>query len=208
MPSAAQLVQTLSLATGAPLASVVDLDRRLVKARLRAIGGRGLNAAQVTPLEAARLLTAVLANPQANRAAEAVLRYADTKVDRSRSSEALLAGIGIEDLARLKPSHGFVDGLTSLIASASSGSLAGLIDRLGAAPLPHIEIMALTRVTLGRIRISGMAHGLTASLEYQPKTSGRAAMRAEAGDLEQSRRVTERTIVAVASLFAQQEEPT
>jgi hypothetical protein len=39
-----------------PLPTVVDIDRKLVKAKLRTKEGRGFNAAQMAPLDAARLL--------------------------------------------------------------------------------------------------------------------------------------------------------
>ena len=55
MASPAQLVRRLSETTGVSLATVIDLDRRLVKGGLRSKGGRGLHAAHVTPLDAARL---------------------------------------------------------------------------------------------------------------------------------------------------------
>jgi hypothetical protein len=54
MASPAQLTKTVSTATGVSLATVVDLDRRLVKAEMRTKGGRGFNAACMTPLDAAR----------------------------------------------------------------------------------------------------------------------------------------------------------
>src|ERR1700751_3611932 len=118
MATPPELTQTVSEATGVALATVVDMDRRLVKAKLRPKGGRGLNAARMTELDAARLLTAVLASPQSNRAAEAVLRYERTKSDQARSSEKLFAQTGLEDLTSLPASHSFVDGLNALISSA------------------------------------------------------------------------------------------
>ena len=48
-----RLVKTISAATGLPLATVVDLDRRLLAAGLRTKGGRGRNAPCVTALDAA-----------------------------------------------------------------------------------------------------------------------------------------------------------
>lgn len=212
MVNPAQLVQALSLATGMPLASVVDMDRRLVTAGLRSKTGRGRNAARMTPQDAAHLLTAILASPQANQAAEAVLRYTGTQVDRSRSSDRLFAAGEIADLGKLKASHSFVEGLTGLILSAATGSLVGVIERGRPSRLPRLEVLALTRATHGRIRISGLPTGLTASLEYGPpaRAGSRAVIqpeRSQTGDLEQSRRVTERTIFAVAALFSEQEDP-
>jgi hypothetical protein len=45
MASPAELVRTVSAATGVPLPTVVDIDRRLVKGKLRTKGGRGFNVA-------------------------------------------------------------------------------------------------------------------------------------------------------------------
>lgn len=203
MATASQLMRVISEVTSVPLASLVDMDRRLVIAGLRTKGGRGFNAAQMVPVDAAHLLTAVLASPQANRSAETVARYTETRVDQRRSTTGLFAGLGIDDLASLKPSHGFVDGLAALLASAGSGAIANLIASADPPVTPQVEIIATSRATHGRIRITGLPSGLTASLEYEPK--GRASVTRRAhyghGDLEQSRRITERTIFAVAELL-------
>jgi hypothetical protein len=208
MASPAELMQTVSAATGVPLATVVDLDRRLVKAELRTKGGRGLNVARMTPLDAARLLTAVLASPQANEAARALEHYIDTRVDKQRSSEKLFAAAEISELTALPEQHSFVDGLAALIASASTGTLATLIAASENGWTPRIEVFAFTRAVRGRIRIAGLPNGLTASVEYVADTAGARAGRppraedADAGgDLEQSRRVTERTILLIAKLL-------
>jgi len=217
MAGPAELVEALSKATGLPLPTVVDIDRRLVKAGLRTKGGRGLNAARMTALDAARLLTAIIGSPQANASAEAVCRYAETHVDRRRSSEGLFSGVEVNDLARLSPRHSFVDGLAALIASASEGDLAALAAGSRNRWQPHIEVYAFTRATYGRIRLSEMPNGKTANAEYTSARTAneRAAQNAlgrkkgtligEAqGDLEQSRRITERTILAIANLLAEE----
>jgi hypothetical protein len=188
------------------LATVTDLDRRLVKAHLRPVGGRGPNAAKMTPLEAARLLAAVLASPQSNEAAQAVLRYEQTRVDKARSSEGLLGVNGLEDLAALPPRHGFVDGLAALIASAGRGSLARMIAGVKGAKGTRLEVFAFTQMTLGRIRISGLPNGVIASVEYlpaPPKGTAAKGRNRTPGDLEQSRRITEQTILSVARLFTE-----
>jgi hypothetical protein len=215
MTSPAELVRTVSSVTGVPLPTIVDIDRRLVKAKLRTKGGRGFNAAQMTPPDAARLLTAVLASPQANAAGDAVERYAQTRVDRTRSSDKLFVSADFDDLAALPANHSFVDALTALIASASTGSLAKLITASKRDWTPHIEVFAFTRAVRGRIRIAGLPNGLTASVEYVRAPAGvkprnakktgpsRSAVADESvGDLEQSRRVTERTILPIAALLA------
>jgi hypothetical protein len=208
MASPAELMQTVSAATGVPLATVVDLDRRLVKAELRTKGGRGLNVARMTPLDAARLLTAVLASPQANEAARALEHYIDTRVDKQRSSEKLFAAGEISELAALPEQHAFVDGLAALITSASTGTLATLMASSENGWTPRLEVFAFTRAVRGRIRIAGLPNGLTASVEYVADTAGARSGRpwkpgdADAGgDLEQSRRVTERTILPIAKLL-------
>lgn len=206
MASPVQLLQTLSDVTGIPLPSLVDTDRRLVKAGLRSRGGRGFNVARMTTRDAAHLLTAILGSAQANHSAEAVSRYAATQVDRTRSSGGLFAGSQLNDLASLKPSHSFVDGLAALIGSATAGSLAELA-RADSPHPPHLEIIALTRATHGRIRLTGLPNGMTASLEYVSKAHRPQSSGAHDGDLEQSRRCTARTIFAIAKLLTEEEGP-
>src|SRR5882757_6036910 len=109
MAGPSELTEVVSEATGVPLATVVDIDRRLVKAKLRTKGGRGLNAARMTPLDAARLLTAVLGSSQAYVSVDAVERYSQTRVDKARSSNTLFDAAKIDDLATLPSQHGFVD---------------------------------------------------------------------------------------------------
>ena len=109
MASPAQLMETISGATGVPLATIVDIDRRLVKAELRTKGGRGFNAAQMTALDAARLLTGLLGSAQANTAAEAVERYAQTRVDKTRSSDKMFTAVQLDELVALPARHGFVE---------------------------------------------------------------------------------------------------
>jgi hypothetical protein len=218
MATPAQLVEALSFVTGVPLPTVVDIDRKLVKAGLRTKGGRGLHAARMTSLDAARLLTAVLGSAQANTAAEAVTRYAQTHVDRARSSDALYAAAALEDLSSLPGRHSFVDALAALIGSASVGSLAKLIAKSGDDAVPRIEVFAFTRATRGRIRLSGLSGGGTASIEYvQPPSIARSGQGCgtrgdtrtptlapeSVGDLEQSRRATGRTILAIAKLLSE-----
>ena len=211
MTTPTELIKAVSEATGLSVPTVFDLDRRLVKGNLRPVGGRGHNAARMGPLEVARLLTAVLASPQSNAAAEAVVRYEYTRPDKARSSDALYRESGLDNLAALPARHGFVEALAALVASSATGSLQNLI----ASPkqMPRIEVFAFTRATHGRIRISGLPGGLTVSVEYIPVRTGEESPRSkrtgkisidQAGDLEQSRRITERTILSVAKLLAEE----
>jgi hypothetical protein len=214
MASPAQLVEAVSDATGVSLPTIVDIDRKLVKGNLRTVGGRGFSAAQMTPLDAARLLTAVLASPQANASVDAVERYAQTRIDKARSSETLFGAANLDDLAALPTRHSFVDAVAALIASASTGVLAKLIAASKDGETPSIEVFAFTRATRGRIRIAGLPTGLTTSVEYIPAKESKKSLGAKSGpdrnnairqaigDLEQSRRITERTILPIAALLA------
>ena len=210
MATPAQLVKIISDVTGVPLPTIVDIDRKLVKGNLRTKGGRGFSAAQMTTLDAARLLTAVLASPQANASVEAVERYAKTRVDKARSSGATI----LDDLTALPAHHSFVDGLAALIASASTGPLAKLLHDSSVPWVPTLEVFAFTRATRGRIRISD-PRGLIANVEFgpaptearpargkRPKRSPDARAHESSGDLEQSRRITERTILPISRLLA------
>jgi hypothetical protein len=205
MASPAQLTQVVSDVTGVPLATVVDIDRKLVKDGLRTKGGRGLNAARMQPLDAARLLTAILASPQANEAAATSARYSQTCTDACRSSESGFGATGLDDLAALPARHSFVDALATLISSATHGSLATLQAGMDQHWQPSIEIFAFTRATRGRIRIAGLHNGLTASVEYGAAGRSRVGAADHAtGDLEQSRRITELTIFSIAELLRQE----
>jgi len=199
MASPADLVEELSRLTGLPHATVVDIDRRLVIGGLRAKAGRGRNAARMTPLDAARLLTAILASPQANTSVEAVERYTQTVVDRTRSTDRLYEATGHAELTKLPARHDFVAALEALITAMMDAR------RTATHPdhAPQIEVFAFTRATQGRVRLSGLANSLTVSVEYRPAEAGRRGRaEASAGDLEQSRRITGRTILGLAQLLA------
>jgi hypothetical protein len=216
MASPAQLTQTVSMVTGVPHATVVDIDRKLVKAGLRAKGGRGFNAAQMTSLDAARLLTAIVTSPQANDSAASVERYAATRPDKTISSAGLFGATELDDLATLPVEHSFVDAIAAVIESLATGQLSKMLLESRDDWAPHIEVFAFTRATKGRVRLSGLANGLTASVEYLSLPHSPLWGRARnvrsgcvnpgddsLGDLEQSRRVTERTILPIAKLLAE-----
>jgi hypothetical protein len=212
MATPAQLVSAISLATGIPLPTMVDIDRKLVKGDLRTKGGRGFNAAEMTALDAARLLTAVLASPQANASVDAVERYSQTRIDKRRSNAEAFGETGLDDLA-LPARHSFVDALAAVIASAATGSLARQIAAAGDGVGPSIEIFAFTRATRGRVRIAGLPNGQTTSVEYaailvtaksRADKGRRAGAENAPGDLEQSRRITEKTILPLATLLSKE----
>jgi hypothetical protein len=201
MATPAQLVSAISDATGVPLATLVDIDRKLVKANLRAKAGRGLYAARMTPHDAARLLTAILASPQANESASAVLRYAETRLDKARSDAGAYAATGLDDLAALPARHSFNDALAALIASAANGAISRHIINAKKRWMPGVEVFAFTRATRARIRLTNFPNGKSVSVEYAAPSSAKSEA-ITGGDLEQSRRITEATILPIAKLLA------
>lgn len=204
MATPAQLMETISAATGTPLATVIDIDRKLTKAGLRTKGGRGFSAASMTPKDAAHLLTAMLAAPQSNEAVLAVGRYSQTCVDEERSSDRLFGVAALDDLSELSALHDFITGLSIVIDSAIAGGLFRLRQTIGSGSTPHIEVFAFTSATRGRIRISNLPNRMTASVEYFPIGGASIAPLGSTGDLEQSRRITERTIFSIADILGQE----
>lgn len=205
MATPAQLMDTLADALRIPLATIVDHDRKLTKAGLRSKNGRGRSVATATTLDAARLLTSILAGPRATEAASAVERYNLAVVDKARSSEGAFAATGLPDLTRLSTRHSFVEAIAAVITSAAVGSIAALTDK--GAP-PRIEIFAFMRATRGRIRFTGIADARTVVVEYahsgkEPGSTTTAGTppQVEGGDFEQSSRITDQTIYAIAALF-------
>lgn len=210
MATPAQLMETVSAATGVPLATVVDIDRRLVKAGLRTKGGRGFNVPHMMALDAARLLTAILGSAFGNTAADAVERYACTHVDKRHSCDTLYAAVGVPELAALPARHGFVDALAALIAALATGSLSATAKVARRKGIPRVEVFAFTRTTHGHLRLSDCPGGASASVEYVPTSTAvsrhpdhRPGLNRDqsTGDLEQSRRVTERTLRAIATIL-------
>ena len=213
MATPAQLVNVISDVTGTPLATITDIDRRLIKVGLRTKHGRGFNAARMTALDAARILVALLASPQVTQSVDAVTRYAATQADSTRSSDGLFVASMLDDLAALPARHSFVEGIAALVASATNGSLAKLTTPDNNCT-PRVEVFAFTRATYGRIRIADLPNGQTVNVEYIPSRNDTKAKRAKdapkpakagvTGDLEQSRRITERTILSIAALLAEE----
>jgi hypothetical protein len=199
MASASDLIQILSDATGVPFGTVFDIDRWLVKGNLRPVGGRRFGAAKMKPLDAARMLTAILASPQSNKAAEAVQRYEQTRPDKLRSSQKLFVEHGLDDLSALAVRHGFVDGLAAIISSAAQGSLADYVQKSKAVERTSIEVSAVTNATHASIRV------LDANVEYTtsidgPVRSNRGKTKL-GGDLRETRQITGQTIFMIARLF-------
>lgn len=69
------MAQTLTT----PLSAVTDYSRRLKEAGLLSTGARGVNAPEMTPLDAARLLLAILTTPSPAQCVERVKRFGQIK---------------------------------------------------------------------------------------------------------------------------------
>jgi hypothetical protein len=123
-----QLVSAVSIALDLPHETVVVHDRNLSVAGLRTKGARGRNAPAVTPLDAARLVTAILGSARVVDSVETVraferLMFAETvftvtqvsageKEEYEREKTSILAMTG------LPPKHNFIEGLAGLISGA------------------------------------------------------------------------------------------
>jgi hypothetical protein len=213
MATPRELSEVVSSVTGLPLPTIVDIDRKLAKAGLRTVGGRGFNAARMTPLDAGRLLTAMLGSAHAKEAADTVSRYALARIDKTRSSEDHFDSTGIEELGALPARHSFIEALTVLLTAAGTGSLA-IATGANDGRKPRIEVSTSTRTTRARIQIAipnappSIVEYLDASPLNRPGRSKRnhPGPSDPDGDLEQSRRISERTVFEVAKLLAREDE--
>jgi hypothetical protein len=109
-----QLVNAVAIALNVPAETVVQHDRNLVVAGLRTKGGRGHSAPKVTPLDAARLVVAVLGSARVLDSVETARTFEQAVYfgqDKERSFDAALM--------RLPDGHSFVEALAELIADAS-----------------------------------------------------------------------------------------
>lgn len=189
MSTPGELVAVVASTLGVPQATIVVHDRNLVAADLRSKHGRGRGAARVTARDAANLLTAILGSPQVRDSADTVRRYSRTAPLRSRET----GGRGtFAKLTGLAAEHSFVDALEALFELAATA----------ASLPPSIDIGAVNPGTMGDIRLSGLAEGGVMQVRYAlPVTNTRLRTSRPSGDLEEYRRVTGRTIHAVAKVL-------
>jgi hypothetical protein len=107
-----QLVNAVAIALNVPAETIVQHDRNLVVAGLRTKGGRGHSAAKVTPLDAARLVTAVLGSVRVLDSVDTVL-YCEQAI--GTDTDGLF-----RERAVLAPTHNFVAALAAIIAGANT----------------------------------------------------------------------------------------
>jgi hypothetical protein len=104
-----QLVNAVAIALNVPAETVVQHDRNLVVAGLRTKGGRGHSAPKVTPLDAARLVTAVLGS----------VRVLDSVNTVHYCEQAI--GTDAERLfPELPRTHNFVEAVAAIITEANT----------------------------------------------------------------------------------------
>jgi hypothetical protein len=128
----AQLVKAVSLALDVPEETVSTHDRNLVIAGLRTTGARGRHAPAMTPLDAARLLVAVLGSIRVKGSVEAVQAFERTIYEPP--FEAFPQELRDQALSRpprenfsddpafgvLAADHNFLESIASFISEASA----------------------------------------------------------------------------------------
>jgi len=155
----------------------------------------------MTPLDAARLLPAVLGSPQANTGGGGRALQPDVPT-RLRSSEKLFGRRSSPISPPPRPAS-FVRCARGADRIGPRGSLAGHDGRFEDSWRPSIEVVRVHAGTGGRIRISGLPDGFTASIEYVPcrrhqskRRPGRAVNPMKCRrSLKQSRRITDNRFV-------------
>jgi hypothetical protein len=202
-----QLVQAMTIALDVPRKNVVAHDRNLALAGLRSVGGRGLSAPAVTPLDAARLLVANLA---ALRTMDSVatVRNFESAMFVPPSTHASVAAALREDgdfehpdlklydaedvldlpIFDLPKRHNFVEAVAKLIAETSAPVPQDQSDQY-LKQFADLEIVCVAPEIYGRI--ARLRPESDSALVYQPAVrSASAALRNE--DESRSRKIDDR----------------
>ena len=200
-----------------PEKTVAIYARHLRQARLITTGGRGPGSAEMTAHDCANLLIAIMGGNYAKDAAETVARYRSI-VTGVPWEKCQLPQLPLPALKELSEHHGFGEALDALIVSAKDGSLEVALDaasrkiieaRMSIAPRLEVTVYGPLPVAKISIRASKWEEDLTYTLPIPWTTVGNtpeidvAKLTEEAekegprGDLEQSRRISARTILAL-----------
>ncbi len=136
-----QLVNAVAIALDVPEETVVQHDRNLVVSGLRTKGGRGHSAATVTPLDAARLIIAVIGSFRVRDSVSTVKEFESAMFVPPNTLAAVQAAHRAEGdfedpdfvlhdaeaenirnlpILRLSEKHNFVEAVAELIAGASA----------------------------------------------------------------------------------------
>lgn len=207
MPTPGSFTRELAALMGVAEKTVALYDRTLRTAGLRVKSGRGRGASAVTVRDAAHLLISILGSEAVKDAADAVLRYDATRPQQPGSGTDLYGETGIHELKALPREHSFVDAVEALVASAAKGSLADAVEASQTAPV--IDIAALSPGTVGDIRLAGLPSGITVNVRYLKPVPSEKRKGSQPGvqrDLEQYRRISERTVFGIGAILAGEKE--
>lgn len=111
-----QLVKAVAIALDVSEETVVQHDRNLVVAGLRTKGGRGPSAPEVTPLDAARLVLAVLGSIRVKDSVAVVHACEKERVTTRPGEEYRPLPVHTD----LPQNHTFVDGLAAIIEQVNT----------------------------------------------------------------------------------------
>lgn len=172
MAKPSELVSAVSELLDEPQTTVATHDRNLVIAGLRIKGGRGPSTPDVTPRDAAHLITAVMGSKYAKDSELTVRRYSATVLHDSTSHEDGWRDFVIPELAGLPEGHSFVDAMEALLRAsvdgeAMNGRLYELLAGEADSQFPHlpppvyIEISVQLPSTIAHIRVTGRGVGAT-----------------------------------------------
>ncbi|TIX16224.1 MAG: hypothetical protein E5V46_03345 [Mesorhizobium sp.] len=147
MPSIGEFTRSFAAITGTDFGSVLKIQRLLRDAGLLTSGARGVNAPDLTPLDAARMLIAILVTDKPSLAAAAVtefgqLPWADNGTSETPTTEGAV-----------------FSGLTA--AMSFEATLAGVIEGAAYSPLEHHDLLARN------LRLSCIPTELTAAMSWR-----------------------------------------
>ena len=223
MATSGELINTVAVITGHSEARVVTYFRSLREAGLVTKGGRGPSAAKMSYRDAATLLTALMGSRFDNEPAAQIVRDFDTVRATHGAHRTTLPsnereewfdapyietrrclsfeGFDIPQLQNLPEDHGITDALAAVIEAQASNAFGNAMDARGIKHgAYHIEIYFYGPQPTAGMEFSLGGEGLMYSEEatYLPATM-RDDM--EMPDFEIRRRITWRTIQAVANLI-------
>ena len=214
MAKLSDLIPTLAQVLPMPEQTVSVIARALRKERLISTGGRGPGAAEMTPVDCARLLLAIMAADQVKDAVEASQRFWEFPVEDLHSQDTMPedeqdAWLPLPDAMRaLTQVQTFGQMLAGLIAAARDGALDAA---LGGVMLPFMKIEVERRFHTASVSLAGSSDGLLPDRTVMiasfapPKGQLRKLMEAsgfhEGGDAMVSFAVSQRTIIALGALI-------
>ena len=131
MATPGQVTKLIADSFAVPHKTITKIDRALVEAGFRRTGGRGPGSMHFTPIEVAKLLTAIAAAPVAGAfvksSAVSCMNYFDLPLHHMENGDDAAPWFGgdcpIPQLAALPVRHTFGEALIALIESAIAGDL-------------------------------------------------------------------------------------